>query len=108
MGGRLVQPTVKIAAKIVIAINHFEDRNLKKTGRVGPITYYFNFPLIGSFRRVVRLCVYERERAELFSLFPKKTKKKGTLKGSQWRGGGAKQQKKNSSQQRTPTPPTSS
>lgn len=51
MGGRLVQPTVKIAAKIVIAINHFEDRNLKKTGRVGPIIYYFNFPLIGSFGR---------------------------------------------------------
>lgn len=46
-----VQPTVKIAAKIVIAINHFEDRSLKKTGRVAPITYYFNFPLIGSFRR---------------------------------------------------------
>lgn len=64
----MLELTVRIAANIVVATNYFDDRNLKNTSGLEPITSYF-LPLIlgtgeGSVNRL-RLFVERRKKGIL-------------------------------------------
>lgn len=58
----MLKLTVKIAAKIVEAINHFDDRNFQNNGGFEPITSYFLSLILGTGRGLSIISVFFASR----------------------------------------------
>lgn len=54
----MLKLTVKMAAKIVEAINHFDDRNFKNNGGFEPITSYSLSLILGTGRGLPIVSVF--------------------------------------------------